>query len=278
MFTTRLITAAVLLTVFSVALAFLPNAYWSALLLVGLVVASAEWSRLAGFRRVGRGLFPLLVLVSGVALLCALRSDAVATTAQAPIQLSVYWISAAFWVVAAPVWLFAKWRIRNSLVMAITGWILLVPAWLALTALQTGPARLFVLLGVVWIADTAAYGCGRLFGHHRLAPRISPGKTWEGVFGACAAVAVYYGVVWFIFGSPQHTASLLPGAVLFAVVFVMSVQGDLFESWMKRQAGVKDSGTLFPGHGGLLDRVDGLTASMPLAALWVHYFGFPVLL
>lgn len=277
MFAARLVTAAVLLAVFSGALLLLPNEYWGAVLLAGLVIASLEWAALAGYRHAGRWLFGAVVFVSGLALLLGFRRTAGAMEASAQLHLFVYWISAAFWLLLAPAWLCGKWRIRNPVAMGVAGWIVLVPAWLALTALQTGPGRLLMLLGVVWIADSAAYVFGRRFGRHRLAPRISPGKTWEGVIGACIAVAVYYAFVWFIFAAQQ--APTWPGGmILFAAVTVMSVQGDLFESWIKRQAGVKDSGTLFPGHGGMLDRIDGLTASMPLAALWLHYFDSPGLI
>ena len=118
----------------------------------------------------------------------------------------------------------------------------------------------------MWVADTAAYAAGRTWGRHRLAPRISPAKTWEGVAGACAAVAVYY--VALLFLAPEwrwlHGWS---GALLFAGVTLMSIVGDLYESWVKRQAGVKDSGALLPGHGGVLDRIDSMNSSLPFAAL-----------
>jgi len=118
-------------------------------------------------------------------------------------------------------------------------------------------------MAMVWVADISAYFAGRKFGKHKLAPGISPGKTWEGVAGAVLGVLVYVVLVMAGSGMTQHYS-----LILFAMVGVaLSVVGDLFESAIKRQAGVKDSGTLLPGHGGLLDRIDALTSTLPLAAL-----------
>jgi phosphatidate cytidylyltransferase len=148
--------------------------------------------------------------------------------------------------------------------------MVLVPAWLAVARLQSEPERLLAVLGIVWIADTAAYLAGRAWGRHHLAPRVSPAKTWEGVAGACAAVAVYY-VVLSIFTPEWRGWQGWSGAVLFAGVTLMSIVGDLYESWIKREAGVKDSGALLPGHGGVLDRIDSVNSSMPFAALLLPY-------
>jgi phosphatidate cytidylyltransferase len=271
MLAVRLATAAALLALFCGALLLLPNQYWGVFLLAGLWIASLEWAVLAGYRHGARWLFAGVVLVSGLALLFDLQLAARALPSSVELHFYVYWISVVFWAIAAPAWLIGSWHTRNPLVLGVIGWVILLPTWLALTSLQTAPRQLLLLLGVVWIADSAAYVIGRRFGRHRLAPRISPGKTWEGAIGACAAVAVYYAGVWSIFGARQPLSELM----LYAVITVMSVQGDLFESWMKRQAGVKDSGTLLPGHGGMLDRIDGLTASVPLAALWLHYLDRP---
>jgi phosphatidate cytidylyltransferase len=115
----------------------------------------------------------------------------------------------------------------------------------------------------VWVADIGAYFSGRRFGKNKLAPSISPGKTWEGVAGGMLAVTVYVLIVWYVF-----PFAVLPFILLAAWWWVgLAVIGDLFESAIKRQAGVKDSGTLLPGHGGLLDRIDALTSTLPLAAM-----------
>ena len=124
---------------------------------------------------------------------------------------------------------------------------------------------------MVWVADTAAYFGGRRFGRHKLAREISPGKTWEGVWAALAAVTIYWVVLWV--SLPEQSLRLISGLIGVWLMTLLSIVGDLFESWMKRVAGVKDSGTLLPGHGGVLDRIDSLSAVMPLAAL---YFASPL--
>lgn len=268
MLLSRLATAAVLLPVFASALLLLPNFWWTLLLLPILLVASLEWAALAGFGRGGGWLFGC-VAVSLAAALSLLPDPGAAEYW----QLAAYWGAAVFWLILAPTWLATRVRIESRAVMACAGWLALVPAVLALASLQSTPAALLMLLGVVWIADSAAYLAGRRFGHRRLAPKISPGKTWEGVAGAVAAVTVYYALLYLTFAPQLPLVAGPVGALLFAVVLSLSIEGDLFESWIKRRAGAKDSGTLLPGHGGVLDRVDGLTASMPIAALWCHYSG-----
>jgi phosphatidate cytidylyltransferase len=186
----------------------------------------------------------------------------------------VFGISLLFWLVAAPAWLRLKWRIENRVVLAVVGWILLLPTGLALFELRAAsPVLLLGLMGVVWVSDIAAYFTGRAFGRRKLAPAISPGKTWEGVFGALSAVALY-GWAWQMAGARFFTRAALDGYALALcgtlalwLLAYFGILGDLFESWMKRQAGMKDSGRILPGHGGVLDRIDALTSTLPLAAL-----------
>lgn len=258
----RFATALTLLAVFIAAVLFLPNRWWAALLLAALALASWEWGALAGIRGARRCLFAGVVLVSAWAL-GQIAGDEAGPGRQPAVETAVYGASVAFWVLVAAPWLVRRWQVRSPLALAVAGWVVLVPAWFALARLQTEPERLLALLGIVWIADTAAYLAGRAWGRHRLAPAVSPAKSWEGVAGACAAVAVYY-VALSIF-TPEWRG--LSGVLLFAGVTVMSIVGDLYESWIKRQAGVKDSGALLPGHGGVLDRIDSLNSSMPFAAL-----------
>lgn len=266
MFRTRVITAAILLPLFVGGLFFLPSGWWAAALLPLLLAGAWEWAALAGLGRSGQWGFSLAVLLTGVSVLLGARYFDCAAIEQA-----VYWLSVVFWLVCAPLWLSKGWRVRHPLLLLFTGWLLIVPTWLALVRLQALPWLLLAVLGVVWIADSAAYFAGRIWGRRKLAPSISPGKTWEGVAGAAVAVAVYHALVWY-FGFRNVTFGIgAAAAVLVACLLPLSILGDLFESWIKRQAGVKDSGTLLPGHGGVLDRIDALTPTLPLAALVVPW-------
>ena len=118
------------------------------------------------------------------------------------------------------------------------------------------------------VADIAAYFAGRRFGRRKLAPQISPGKTWEGVIGAFVAVLIYGSVASFVLQPSANIHDRLVTLIFVAALTVLSMAGDLFESWIKRCAGAKDSGSLLPGHGGMLDRIDSLTAALPFAALY----------
>jgi phosphatidate cytidylyltransferase len=192
------------------------------------------------------------------------------------LSLAIYAAALVFWLLAAPLWLTFKWR-SNKIGLALSGLLVLVTAWLALVQLREIAALLVLwLLSVVWVADTAAYFCGKKFGKHKLAPKISPGKTLEGVYGAFFAVSVY--AIAIIAVSGNHSVSafgkVVPAYLLLAVHWLitgLSIVGDLFESLLKRQAGVKDSGTALPGHGGILDRIDGLISSLPVMAFFIFY-------
>jgi phosphatidate cytidylyltransferase len=262
MLLTRLLTAAIALPLFALALLYLPNPAWSVFLAPWLATAAWEWAALSGWRPAARWLYCGLLVACYASALAALQVYAEA-------EPLLYGVSAAFWLLGASAWLHAGWRPRRALPLAVAGWLVLVPAAVALSRLQMQPLLLLLLLGVVWIADSAAYAAGRLWGRRRLAPAISPGKTWEGVAGAIAAVAVYYVALAASFSQDYPIFNGLAGLGAFVLMTAMSIEGDLFESWIKRLAGAKDSGRLLPGHGGVLDRIDGLTASMPAAALIV---------
>jgi phosphatidate cytidylyltransferase len=268
----RVLTVAVLLPLFLAALFLLPNPVWGLLLTLVAVVAGYEWGRLAGYSRAGKALFCAVLVACCMAILWWEHgSGAPRAFIHSPAGKLFYCAAVAFWLIVAPAWLAKRWSVRRPIVLGVIGWIVLMPFWHALVALQPTPGRLLLAMGIVWVADTAAYFAGRRFGHRKLAPEISPGKTWEGVWGAAAAVVVYWALASVLLGGrDMHPLS---GLVWMLLMLVLSVVGDLFESWMKRVAGVKDSGRILPGHGGLLDRVDGLTATLPLAAL---YFAYPL--
>ena len=151
----------------------------------------------------------------------------------------------------------------------IIGVVVLVPAWMALSLIHAtgteGPYYALFLLILVWTADSGAYFAGKKWGRRHLAPRVSPGKTWEGVGGGLCAVLVVASGAGVLFGF--YKAPLLVFVLICLGAAIFSIAGDLFESMYKREAGIKDSGKLLPGHGGVLDRIDSLTAAAPIFAL-----------
>jgi phosphatidate cytidylyltransferase len=252
----RILTVAIVLPLFLAALFWLPQPLWGAALLVVVVAACIEWAALTALDVRARAAFTVLVAVA-----CAASA-----LLQGPGAGVLLGAALLFWVAVVPLWL-RRTLPAGTVTLAIAGAIVLVSAWYSLYVLQVTAGRLLALLGVVWVADTAAYFVGRRFGRRKLAPSISPGKTWEGVLGAIAGVGVYHAALWWLWAPPFLAAHRSVDAVVVAGMLALSVEGDLFESWVKRRAGVKDSGTLLPGHGGVLDRIDGVVAALPLAAL-----------
>lgn len=185
--------------------------------------------------------------------------------------LHVFALATVFWLVIVPVALFLNTFSKNKAVNAVAGWALMMSLWLALVAAkEVNPFVLLTIISTIWLADSAAYFAGKQFGRHKLAPAISPGKTWEGVYGALFAVAIYAAVL--KLSGAVSTWWILPGLWL---VTIAGVYGDLFESFFKRRANLKDSGRFLPGHGGFLDRVDGVIPALPIGLsllFWFHYW------
>ncbi len=249
----RILTVAVLLPAFAAGAFFLPALWWAVVMFVAVLLAAAEWARLAGF-----GARLAAFFYAGLALAAVLLWNNHA------LGMPVFAASVAFWSIAVPLALWRKLVFRVNLAGLLAGFCVLLPMWLAAVRLQAEPALMLALLAIVWVSDTAAYAAGHALGRRKLAPSISPGKTWEGVGGAFAAVAVYAAIFhywWF-----PATDFMFVLAAFFAMT-VFGILGDLFESLLKRGANAKDSGTLLPGHGGILDRIDAITAALPLAAL-----------
>ena len=266
MLLTRALTVLVALPVFAAALLLLPQWLWALFLLPALFIASWEWAGLGAFGREARIVYAAAVVVSALAI-----HYVAPAIPGAPPEVWLYALACVFWAGIAPFWLRGLWTVRNGYLLGVVGWVALVPMWLALVHLQAQPWALLLFMSIIWIADTAAYLAGRTWGRRKLAPRVSPGKSWEGVIGAAVALGLYYVLLWFIVPADDRLFAAAPGALVFAALLALSVEGDLFESWMKRQAGVKDSGHLLPGHGGILDRIDGLTSTMPAAALALYF-------
>jgi phosphatidate cytidylyltransferase len=270
MLKSRLLTAIILLLLLLGALFALPDYGWAILVIVLAMQGTTEWSKLAKLTGRKATFFWGLTLAM---LLGLVWFDAYHTLEQQiTVHLLVYAVSALLWLIIVPTWLIAGWKVTHPLLMAPVGWAVLIPTGLAMLDLRAANPSPWVLLFVmclVWVADSAAYFAGRKFGKNKLAPSISPGKTWEGVAGAMLGVSVYVVIVW-SFSPYIAQREILPILLLASWWWVgLAILGDLFESAIKRQAGVKDSGALLPGHGGLLDRVDALTSTLPLAAMTI---------
>ena len=274
MLKSRIITATLLLLVLLAALFLLPPLGWALLVVAMVMQGTAEWARLSGLQGRRATLYwgATLLLMLGLLWLGA-NTD---PSQRNYIHLAVYLVSAVLWLMVVPAWLITGMRVTQPGLMMGVGWAVLIPTGLAMIDLREATPSPWVLLfvmGLVWVADIAAYFAGRRFGKTKLAPSISPGKTWEGVAGAIFGVSIYVALVW-TFSAEFSRLQVLPALMLTAWWWVvLAVIGDLFESAIKRQAGVKDSGALLPGHGGLLDRIDALTSTLPLAALALLFQG-----
>jgi len=258
----RVITAIILVTFFLLAVFYLPEQAWTLLMAAVICQGAMEWARLSKMT------IHVAILYS-VATVLLLLGTLWLDMANAELPYLFWYIaSLVFWVFVVPAWMKGNWRTQNPILMSLVGWIVLLPTGLAMIELRE--QGVWVLLGAmatVWIADIAAYFSGRKFGKHKLAPSISPGKTWEGVLGAMIVVSIYVLLVGFAIDAFKNIQLLL-GIIVASWCWVgLAVIGDLFESAIKRQAGVKDSGAILPGHGGLLDRIDALTSTLPIVAL-----------
>lgn len=263
MLKTRIITAVVLVALLLLVIFRLPPV--ATTVVVTLLVLGGAWEW-AGFLRMA-GLLPKIAYTAGIALCLPFAWQITATPEGLQLLLAAatgWWLVALAWIMLAPQRA-ADWS------AALAGVMALVPAWVALDYLRRvadGTQWLLFVLLLVWAADVGAYFAGRAFGRHRLAPAVSPGKTWEGVAGALvmSGLVAVGGSRWFGV-APLPLVPLCLGAVAFSIV------GDLTESLLKRFAGLKDSGTLLPGHGGVMDRIDSITSAAPTLLFGLLSFG-----
>ena len=269
----RVLTALLLAPLVILLILLLPTDVFALLLTVAFLAATWEWTRLAGMKsRTTRGVVLGFAAVLFVAL-WLLR----ASTWLWPALMAA---GVAWWLLVC-VWLrhFAFGAAptpENRNLKLFAGFFVVFPAWVAALSIHGsephGHIWVFLAMLLVWAADTGAYFSGRFFGKRKLAPQISPGKTWAGVYGAFATSALVVAGGGWLLG--VHDARLLGLIVVAVVTVASSIVGDLLESLMKRHANVKDSGTLFPGHGGLLDRLDSVFAALPVFALGKLLLGF----
>lgn len=270
MLKTRVITALVLMAVLLPILFLLPPIYIGAFFLVALLAAAWEWSRLItpGAERAA-WIYALLCLAI-ILFLLGMQNPSW--------QLSLIFLAVLFWFFIAPFILAKGMNLSLNRLRAfyiVLGLILLPATWFALIFLRDlGLVFLLSSMALVWVADIGAYFVGKAFGKHKLAVQISPGKSIEGALGGLVFCYIYalLCIIYLpfestLFGAWAIRFGWVPMLLMVAVLTAFSIFGDLFESQLKRLAGVKDSSFLLPGHGGVLDRVDALIPTMPIAAL-----------
>ena len=265
MLKTRVFTALLLLPLIVIALFFFSPAAWMFFCAAVMALGAWEWKDMAGMHGKVAKIYPILTAI--LFLICV-------NYAPAYFQYGLLLASLAFWLLFVPCWLRFKWPLVNAgNLNVLTGWALLIPAGLAMIILRGDGWSLLMIMAIAWIADTFAYFSGKAFGKRKLAPMISPGKSWEGVYGGTLAVISYFMLIPKPFSlmpavsSLQNSkAQLLLWAGFAVIITAVSVMGDLLESLLKRQRGIKDSSHMLPGHGGILDRIDSLLAILPVSA------------
>ena len=265
----RIITALALMAAFLVALIFLPVPMFSGFVTAAVLVAAWEWANLAGYESTGKRLVYVALTAIGLALAAYyLEIGLLSSKVESDRFRQFLLIGCGFWAVAllliqgypssAILW-------GHRYVRAAIGFIVLIVTWASFTfvrAHEQGIWLILLIVAIVACADIGGYFFGRRWGKHKLALAVSPGKTWEGFAGGVFCNLVLSLLIWMVAGGNywQLLAIILPTSLI-------SVVGDLFESMLKRQRGIKDSSDLLPGHGGVLDRVDSLTAAAPVFAL-----------
>ena len=276
----RIITALILAPLALFAILFLPLRGFELTIAFVVALGAWEWANLTGLTiTVYKVIYSALMLGVCLALGFAVPLDQI--WQQGQLNELYYWIlviASAWWLVSliliiAYPRLSAFWR-TSTLWRGLFGILTLVPTWVSIVTLRTslydveplyGASLIFYVLGIVWAADIGAFFVGVKFGRHKLRPNVSPGKTLEGLFGGIAASSAIIGfaALHYQVDTSRIWVHLLIGGLTVAV----SALGDLNESMFKRSVGCKDSGNLLPGHGGLLDRIDSLTAAFPVFAL-----------
>jgi len=263
---TRIITAVILGGTITVTVLFLPTAVAAGVFGVLWLAGAWEWAALARLKAGPRAAYVGLVLACMLlALLVLAHTAAMLAVAVAVAVAAIWWVVALLAVVSYP-------RTFSTTTVAVSGFLVLLPSWGILSYLHAteplGRQLTLTVLVIVWAADIGAYAAGRWLGRVKLAPKVSPGKTWEGVTGGVLLAAAAAWAAATLLGLPVG-----PLIALGVATALVSVVGDLTVSMFKRNVGLKDSGTLLPGHGGVMDRIDSLTAAVPFFALGLKLAG-----
>ncbi len=284
----RIITALILAPAAICAIFYLPLVYFAGLLLAVVAIGAWEWGPMMGLTT---KLSRLSYVISTTLLISVLwyylppEQLWSSTIGLKQGVLSLLWLSVIWWGTAALLIFFypksnGLWA-KSPIVIAILGWLILVPTWLAFMVLRAsdylindfhGAQLLMVLFLLVWSADIGAYFVGKSIGKNKLMPNVSPGKTIEGFLGGVVCAVILTIAIGFYLN--WSSDKMLIALFVAALIATISVLGDLTESMFKRQAGIKDSGSILPGHGGILDRIDSLTATAPIFALCYVLLGW----
>ena len=284
----RIITALILAPAAISAIFYLPLTYFALLLLAVVAIGAWEWGPLMGFTSLSkRTLFVALtsMLILSVWYLIPPQMLWLAdNTIEQPAAL-ILWVAVAWWALSALLMTsyprFSSFWSAHRSIRGMFGWLTLVPTWLSFMVLRSheystdpyqGAQLLMVLFLMVWSADVGAYFVGKSMGKHKLMPNVSPGKTVEGFLGGVVCACILIAILGF--NLHWNTQQYIIALSVTALITTISVLGDLNESMFKRQAGVKDSGSILPGHGGILDRIDSLTATAPVFALCYVLLGW----
>ncbi|HEX2082362.1 MAG TPA: phosphatidate cytidylyltransferase [Xanthomonadaceae bacterium] len=270
---------ALAMTPFAVAgILLLPTPWLVAAAAVLFLTGLWEWFKLA---EIDDSLARTVLLLVNLLLMVALAWGSRTSSGGSLVLFQLVVVAGVIWWLLACLWLkhynFASDHDTHARMFKLAaGTLAVVPAWCALALLHATPPNghrwLLVALAIVWAGDTGAYFVGRAFGKHKLAPRISPNKSVEGLFGGMVCALLAAAVLgWYAGATPEQQPWLLLVAL---ATFLASVVGDLFESLLKRHIGVKDSGDILPGHGGILDRIDAVLAALPVFALGKLWLGF----
>ncbi|WP_101756613.1 phosphatidate cytidylyltransferase [Oceanicoccus sp. KOV_DT_Chl] len=273
----RVITAVIMMLLIGLGIVFLPLLGLAIMFAALVLVAAWEWSALAGLSsKYSRLAYTAVTLV----LMLAAAEYSQILTAQMHWERvrdilglgCLWWAIALLWVKSYPasavIW-------RTNAMRFLMGFLTLVPAWIALVYLRShsqGVMLLFIMIALVASADIGAYFAGKTWGNAKLAPDVSPGKSWAGFWGGMVATTSLAVLLSWWFGGAKYP--LFAVAVVALVTGLASVLGDLLESMLKREEGIKDSGSILPGHGGMMDRLDSMTAAAPVFALCLLLAGW----
>lgn len=284
----RIITAIILAPLAIAAIFYMSLENFAIFIMAVMAIGAWEWGPLMGFENKRRRIafmMATIILISGIWYYFPLIS---LWNEQAQLESTIkyiLWIAVAWWLVSAALtFLYPRyssfWSSHRS-IRGVFGWLTLVPTWLAFVVLRSndyvvdpyqGAQLIMFLFLMVWSADVGAYFVGKSIGKHKLMPNVSPGKTMEGFIGGVIFACLLVAIAGANLNWNQQQFILVIGVTV--VITTISVLGDLNESMFKRQAGIKDSGTILPGHGGILDRIDSLTATAPIYALCYAYLGW----